>query len=244
MSKSLLIITGHSQGLGRAILDHYLGNHSFQIIAISRTKLDIDSPNLQQISMDLSELDVLERQLPNIFPEVEFDKIILLNNAGWIGQIKPIGNLGPKEMRVQVNLNLLGPMYLTNAFIKRYKETASEKIVCNISSGAASRAVEGWSGYCSTKAALSMFTLVAAKENKSENFHFYSLAPGIVDTGMQGEIRESNESDFPEIEKFKAFKEEGKLVSPKEVAEKIGYLFDHTELFKEVIQDVRKFEIS
>lgn len=244
MSKSLLIITGHSQGLGRAILEHYLGNHSFLIIAISRTKLDIDSPNLQQISMDLSELDVLERQLPNIFPEVEFDKIILLNNAGWIGQIKPIGNLGPKEMRVQVNLNLLGPMYLTNAFIKRYKETDSEKIVCNISSGAASRAVEGWSGYCSTKAALSMFTLVAAKENKSENFHFYSLAPGIVDTGMQGEIRESNESDFPEIEKFKAFKEEGKLVSPKEVAEKIAYLFDHTELFNEVIQDVRKFEIS
>ncbi|SIN65794.1 SDR family NAD(P)-dependent oxidoreductase [Algoriphagus halophilus] len=244
MSKSLLIITGHSQGLGRAILDHYLGDQSFQIIAISRTKLEIDSPNLQQISMDLSELDVLERQLPDIFSEVEFDKIILLNNAGWIGQIKPIGNLGPKEMRVQVNLNLLGPMYLTNAFIKRYKETDSEKIVCNISSGAASRAVEGWSGYCSTKAALSMFTLVAAKENKSENFHFYSLAPGIVDTGMQGEIRGSNESDFPEIEKFKAFKEEGKLVSPMEVAEKIAYLFDHTELFKEVIQDVRKFEIS
>ncbi|WP_373397129.1 SDR family NAD(P)-dependent oxidoreductase [Algoriphagus halophilus] len=244
MSKSLLIITGHSQGLGRAILDHYLGNHSFQIIAISRTKLDIDSPNLQQISMDLSELDVLERQLPDIFPQVEFDKIILLNNAGWIGQIKPIGNLGPKEMRVQVNLNLLGPMYLTNAFIKRYKETDSEKIVCNISSGAASRVVEGWSGYCSTKAALSMFTLVAAKENKSKNFHFYSLAPGIVDTGMQGKIRESNESDFPEVEKFKAFKEEGKLVSPKEVAEKIAYLFDHTELFNEVIQDVRTFEIS
>ncbi|MBN3520295.1 SDR family NAD(P)-dependent oxidoreductase [Algoriphagus lutimaris] len=244
MSQSLLIITGHSHGLGRAILDHYLENQSFQIVAISRTKLDIDSPNLQQISMDLSELDVLERQLSEVFPKGEFDQIILLNNAGWIGQIKPIGNLGPKEMRIQVNLNLLGPMYLTNAFIKRYKETDSEKIVCNISSGAASRAVEGWSGYCSTKAALAMFILVAAKENKSENFHFYSLAPGIVDTAMQGEIRESNETDFPEIEKFKAFKKEGKLVSPKEVAEKIAYLLNHTEKFKDVIQDVRKFEIN
>lgn len=244
MSQSLLIITGHSQGLGRAILEHYLGNPSFQIVAISRTKLNIDSSNLQEISLDLSELDVLEGRLFEVFPQGEFDQIILLNNAGWIGQIKPIGDLGPKEMRTQVNLNLVGPMYLTNAFIKRYKDTGSKKIVCNISSGAANRAVEGWGGYCSTKAALSMFTMVAAKENKSENFHFYSLAPGIVDTGMQGEIRESNESDFPEIDKFKEFKEEGKLVSPKEVAEKIAYLFEHTDQFEEVIQDVRKFDVN
>jgi benzil reductase ((S)-benzoin forming) len=241
MLQSLLIITGHSQGLGRAILDYYLALETFQVLAISRTKLDIESPNLKQFCIDLSDLDVLENHLMNIFPEGDFNKIILLNNAGWIGQIKPIGKLSPKEMRIQINTNLLSPMYLTNAFIKQYKDSNAEKIVCNISSGAASRPVSGWAGYCSTKAALSMFTLVAAKENKSENFHFFSLAPGIVDTGMQDEIRDSNDSDFPELEKFKGFKEEGKLSSPEDVAKKIAYLFDNPALFKEVIQDVRSF---
>ncbi|MBN7815258.1 SDR family NAD(P)-dependent oxidoreductase [Algoriphagus pacificus] len=244
MPQSLLIITGHSQGLGRAVLDHYLAQNDFQILAISRTKLEIESPRLTQLSVDLSELPVLEEQLGDIFPTGDFEKIILLNNAGWIGEIKPIGNLQPKKLRTQVNVNLLAPMYLTNAFIKFYKTHQAQKIVCNISSGAASRPVSGWGGYCSTKAALAMFTLVAAKENKSETFHFYSLAPGIVDTGMQGEIRDSNESDFPEIEKFKSFKEENKLTSPEEVALKIEKLFRSPDQFKEVIQDVRSFELN
>ncbi|WP_296701141.1 SDR family NAD(P)-dependent oxidoreductase [Algoriphagus sp.] len=241
MSQSLLIITGHSQGIGRAVLDYYLAQENFQILAISRTKIEVESPNLKQFCIDLSELDVLENHLINIFPEGDFKKIILLNNAGWIGDIKPIGKLGPKELRVQINVNLLGPMYLTNAFINQYKNSSAEKIVCNISSGAASKPVSGWAGYCSTKAALSMFTMVAAKENESDKFHFFSLAPGIVDTGMQDEIRASNDSDFPELKKFKEFKEEGKLSSPQEVAKKIAYLFDRPALFKEVIQDVRKF---
>ena len=86
-----------------------------------------------------------------------------------------------------------------------------------------------------------MFTLVAAEENKSDNFHFFSLAPGIVDTGMQDEIRSSNDSDFPELQKFKEFKEEGKLSSPAEVAKKIAYLFENPSLFQDVIQDVRNF---
>ncbi|MEN2281393.1 SDR family NAD(P)-dependent oxidoreductase [Algoriphagus sp. SE2] len=241
MSQSLLIITGHSQGIGRAVLEYYLAQENFQILAISRTEIDIESPNLKQFCIDLSDLDVLENQLNNIFPDGDFEKIILFNNAGWIGVIKPIGKLGPKEMRIQTNVNLLGPMYLTNAFIHQYKNSRAEKIVCNVSSGAASRPVSGWSGYCSTKAALSMFTMVAAEENKSDNFHFFSLAPGIVDTGMQDEIRSSNDSDFPELQKFKEFKEEGKLSSPAEVAEKIAYLFENPNLFEDVIQDVRNF---
>lgn len=241
MPQSLLIITGHSQGLGRAVLDYYLGQDEFQILAISRTKLEIESPRLTQLSVDLSELPVLEEKIGTIFPEGDFEKIILLNNAGWIGEIKPIGGLHPKKLRTQVNVNLLAPMYLTNAFIKFYKKNQAQKIVCNISSGAASKPIAGWGGYCSTKAALAMFTLVAAKENKSESFHFFSLAPGIVDTGMQDEIRESNDSDFPDLQKFKGFKEEGELSDPKEVANKIAYLFNAPALFKEVIQDVRTF---
>ncbi len=244
MPQSLLIITGHSQGLGRAVLDHYLAKETFHVLAISRTKLEIESPRLTQLSMDLSDLKVLENQLSSIFPEGDFDQIILLNNAGWIGQVKPIGKLGPKELREQVNLNLLAPMYLTNAFISNYRDNQAEKIVCNISSGAATRPVEGWGGYCSTKAGLAMFTLVAAKEKKASNIHFYSVAPGIIDTPMQEEIRKSNDTDFPELKKFIDYKEEGKLESPEEVAKKIAYLIDHPEKFTEVIQDVRKFELN
>ena len=244
MQKSLLILTGHTQGIGKAILDHYLKKENLQILAISRSKLDIESENLTQISLDLGDLTVLETQLADLFPQGSFEKIVLINNAGWIGEIKPIGELDPAELRKQINVNLLAPMYLTNAFIKAYKTTAVQKIICNISSGAASKPVSGWGGYCSTKAALAMFTLVAAKENKSQEFKFYSLAPGVVDTEMQSEIRNVTEADFPDLEKFKKYQEEGLLASTELVARKTAYMIENPTLFTDVIQDVRNIQLS
>lgn len=243
MQKSLLILTGHSKGLGRAILDSYLQKDEFEIIAISRTKLGLENANLTEISLDFGELDVLENELSNLFPSDEFQEIILINNAGWIGEIKPVGSLQVKEMRTQINVNLLAPMYLTNAFVSAYKDSKAKKIICNISSGAASKPMEGWGGYCSTKAAIAMFTMVAAKENSNSHFRFFSVAPGIVDTQMQEEIRQADELDFPQIERFKSYKVNGDLSSPELVASKITYLLEHENEFQEVIQDVRNFDL-
>jgi benzil reductase ((S)-benzoin forming) len=243
MDKSLLILTGHTHGIGRAILDIYLKSGEYQILAISRTSLGMNLPNLTELSLDLDDLTILENKLADLFPKETYQKIILINNAGWIGEIKPIGKLHPAELRKQINVNLLAPMYLTNAFITAYQTSPSQKIICNISSGAASKPVSGWGGYCSTKAALAMFTMVAAQENQKEDFIFFSLAPGVVDTDMQQEIREVSQTDFPDLEKFKKYHESGELSSPEIVAKKIAYLLNNPTLFTEVVQDVRKIEL-
>ncbi|UZD24480.1 SDR family NAD(P)-dependent oxidoreductase [Algoriphagus halophytocola] len=243
MKKSLLILTGHSQGLGRAILDNYLAKENFQILAISRSKLDLDRPNLTEVSLDLGELDVLESRMEELLPDGDYEQVILINNAGWIGEIKPIGSLMVKKLRSQVNVNLLAPMYLTNAFIAKYKAYQGKKIICNVSSGASHKPMQGWGGYCSTKAAIAMFTKVAAKENSDAEFRFFSVAPGIVDTQMQDEIRQASALDFPEIERFKSYKSNGDLSSPEQVASKISHMLENEHQFTEVIQDVRDFEL-
>ncbi|WP_425637807.1 SDR family NAD(P)-dependent oxidoreductase [Algoriphagus yeomjeoni] len=243
MKKSLLILTGHSKGLGRAILETYLSKDNFEVIAISRTKLGLSNPNLSEISIDFGDLDVLENELSNLFPSDEFEEIILINNAGWIGEIKPVGSLQVKNLRNSVNINLLAPMYLTNAFVTAYKDSPAKKIICNISSGAASKPMESWGEYCSTKAAIAMFTMVAAKENRNSHFRFFSVAPGIVDTQMQEEIRQADELDFPQIDRFKSYKENGDLSSPELVASKITYLLANENEFQDVIQDVRNFDL-
>lgn len=243
MKKSLLILTGHSQGLGRAILDNYLEKEEFDILAISRTQLGLDSPNLTEVSLDLGELDVLESKLESLLPDGDFEEIILINNAGWIGEIKPVGSLMVKKLRTQVNVNLLAPMYLTNAFIEKYKDAKGKKIICNVSSGASHKPMQGWGGYCSTKAAIAMFTKVAAKENSHSEFRFFSVAPGIVDTQMQDEIRQASALDFPEIERFKSYKANGDLSSPEQVASKISHMLENEHQFTDVIQDVRDFDL-
>ncbi|PZX59166.1 benzil reductase ((S)-benzoin forming) [Algoriphagus ratkowskyi] len=243
MQKSLLILTGHSKGLGRAILDTYLKKDEFEIVGISRTILGLEDSKLSEISIDFGDLDVLENKLSDLFPAGDFKEVILINNAGWIGEIKAVGSLQVRMMRENVNINLLAPMYLTNAFVAAYKDLDAKKIICNISSGAASKPMEGWSKYCSTKAAIAMFTKVAAKENTNSQFRFFSVAPGIVDTEMQHEIRLADGLDFPEIERFKTYKENGDLSTPESVAAKISYLLQNENEFKEVIQDVRDFDL-
>lgn len=243
MAKSLLILTGHSQGLGKALLDWFLQKENFEIIGISRTLLDIQSPRLKQLSLDLSDLDLLESQLDSIFPMDEFEEIILINNAGSLGEIKQVGQLNLKRFQALFNLNMLAPVILTNAFVSSYGKVNSIRLVCNISSGAAHKPLEGWSGYCSSKAGLAMFTSVCQKENEKTGIRFFSLAPGIIDTAMQTKIRESGEEDFPALDRFKTYKSEGKLSSGAEVAKKIGYLLANPDKFDSVNQDVRDFDL-
>ena len=53
-----------------------------------------------------------------------------------------------------------------------------------------------------------------------------SFAPGVVDTNMQAQIRETNKEDFTNLDRFIALKEEGKLLSPEYVAKAIRNLLE------------------
>jgi benzil reductase ((S)-benzoin forming) len=239
--KTVLILTGHTKGLGHAILDKFLSEGGVRIIAISRSTLGIDLPELTEIALDLSDLSALESQLPKFFPIEHFDRFVLINNAGWIGEVKPVGKLNPKGIQRLMNLNLVAPMILTDAFVKAYGSQPGPKIICNISSGAAKKPLQGWGEYCASKAGLEMFSKVANEELKGQGFRVFSLAPGIVDTDMQAEIRQAEVTDFPAVDRFLGYKEDGMLSTPEAVADKIFQLIQHPELFNEVVQDVRDF---
>jgi benzil reductase ((S)-benzoin forming) len=241
--KSLLILTGHTKGLGKAVLDKFLSLENYQIVAISRTGLDSDNSRLTEIQMDLNDLAGVEAKLSQLFPSGPFEKVILINNAGWIGEVKTVGKLHPKGIRQAINLNLLAPMILTDGFVKAYSTISAEKLICNISSGAAHKPMSGWAEYCSSKAGLAMFSRVAAEDLKAKGFRVFSLAPGIVDTEMQSDIRNAEESDFPALDRFNKYKTEGMLSSAEEVGEKIFYLLTNPGLFQDVIQDVRNFDL-
>lgn len=243
MENTLLILTGHTKGLGKAILDRFLSLKSIQIVAVSRTSLELSDDRLTEIHMDLNDLASLEVKLPLLFPKGDFDKVILINNAGWIGEVKAVGKLHPKGIRQAMNLNLLAPMILSDAFVKAYSALQGQKLICNISSGAAQKPLAGWAEYCSSKAGLAMFSRVAADELRDLGFRVFSLAPGIIDTEMQAEIRKADLSDFPASDRFSKYKTEGQLSSAEEVAEKVFYLLSNPELFPDVVQDVRNFDL-
>ena len=86
--------------------------------------------------------------------------------------------------------------------------------------------IDGWAAYCSTKSGLNMFSEVMQAEQNLISYVYkrirvIALSPGVIDTEMQAEIRESNSSDFSAVEQFKSYKQNGELQSAQQTAGKI-----------------------
>jgi len=243
MKKSIYIITGSSKGLGKALVQHLSQNENNQIIGISRSGLNIQQDNYTDLKIDLSDTVTLVQHLDKIFPADNYERIVLINNAGWIGEIAPLGKLDPKGIADIQTINVIAPAILMNAFIQKYKDLKAKKLVINISSGAAEKNMDGWSGYSSSKAALNRMTETAQAESILHGFGttYFALSPGIIDTPMQEAIRSASAQNFSQIETFKDYKNNQQLSSPEEVTEKIVYLIENADSYSGVLQDVRKF---
>ncbi len=243
-NQSLYIVTGSSKGIGKALVEVLVKNDSNTVIGISRTAEKSINGDYYCVKLNLGNISEIENKLDRIFPEGDFNRIVLINNAGWIGEINHLGKLSPQNIKSVFDINTIAPAILMNAYVKCYgKISSAEKIVINISSGAANKPMDGWSGYSASKAALNMLTKTAQEEANIEglNIQYYALSPGVVDTEMQGNIRSANKDGFSALEKFKDMKANNSLSSPEATAQKIIHLITHAEKFQEVLQDVRAF---
>lgn len=236
----VFIVTGSSKGIGFELVKQLRGKGK-KVIGVARSaSLEAES----FISVDLSKIDHLPGMISKVIDEYKEAAIsfTLINNAGMVEPIGLIGSVDAEAMTKAIALNLTAPMLLSNAFISSLTDFEGQKRIVNISSGAGRNAYEGWGTYCTTKAGLDHFSRVVALEqaNALNPVDIVSIAPGIIDTGMQETIRSSNEEAFPLLERFIDYKESGLLSSAEQTAAKlIGFM--EKEDFKEVgpIVDIR-----
>ncbi|MCH7400678.1 SDR family NAD(P)-dependent oxidoreductase [Belliella kenyensis] len=240
--KSLFIITGTSKGIGEALLQLLSNNNENTIISISRSQSNISLSNVTHFEIDLGSFDQLVQHLDKIFLKDDFEKVVLINNAGWIGEINHFGKLSHKSISDIYKINTVAPAILMNEYFRHYADLKSIKIIINISSGAAEKVIDGWSGYSSTKASLNMLSKIAQAEadQAGNGIKVFAVSPGVVDTEMQKNIRSAPNSGFSNLEKFKNLKKQNNLSSPKEAAEKILQVISDYQKFESVLLDVRK----
>ena len=236
-------ITGTSRGIGRALVEKALADDTARVIGFSRSP-SVSHPRYTHTEIDLADVSTLARQAGTFFPTLEeATRIVLINNAGTLGDIKYLGELDPSAIVALFNLNVTAPTLLMNAFLRQYRRTSAAKVVINVSSGAGKYPVDGWSGYCASKAALDMVSQTAALEGEKRHsdVRIYALAPGVVDTGMQADVRDTDATDFSSKQKFVNYHADSALDDPSATAEKFFRLIHHPDLFQDVLQDVRKF---
>ena len=218
-------ITGTSSGIGKALAELLLEDATNKVVGISR-KCTIKNENYKHFFVDLSDTKSIlafEFEIENIQAP---DKIVLINNAGTVGIVNHVGSMDSNDIVKSYTLNLIAPSVLINKFINTFQFQKNNKIILNVSSGAGKKPVDGWSVYCSTKSGLDMFSEVVNCEQKINsfedilNFKIYSIAPGVVDTAMQQEIRKLKKESFSKIENFISLKANNQLLNPKYVAQK------------------------
>ncbi len=247
------IITGASRGLGEAIADNLISkdNHLFCISRRSNedliTRAGLKDCRIDFFEFDFNFLEEIDMLAETIFERINFkkaDSICLVNNAGVIKPIKPVGKFPSFEIISNMNVNLIAPMILISEFIRRSEEASCERKIVNISSGAAKKPYYGWGAYCSSKAAMNMFTGCVGLEQKNSTnpVRIFSFDPGIMDTDMQSDIRQADAEDFEQVERFIEFKKNGNLKAPDFVAKKLLELIHNNATDTGMIYDIKELQ--
>ena len=232
---NLIYITGSSSGLGKALAELLLEDKNNFVVGIARRET-IQHERYIHYALDLKE--VINE---NIFQKLTYTckKVVLINNAGAVGPITRVGSQSYEEVADNYTLNVTAPSLLCNQFVQAYQNDKVQKIIINVSSGAGKHPIEAWSTYCASKAALDMFTQVLKAEHP--DFKVFAVAPGIVDTPMQDNIRNANEQHFPHLDRFQSYKADGDLASAREIALKYLKIIQEPQNFQEVLLSVRDF---
>ncbi|TQR20468.1 SDR family NAD(P)-dependent oxidoreductase [Psychrobacillus vulpis] len=239
----IYLVTGTTSGIGLELAKQLLKTGNI-VYGFARRENDIEHDNYHHILLDLSETLKLTDTMKTIIQHAtnEATSFTLINNAGTIDPIGMVGEIDSELVAKSIAVNLTAPMILTGAFINALEGQTIPKKVMQISSGAGRKPYEGWSSYCAGKAGLDRFTEAVNVEESKKQYgaRIVSIAPGIIDTNMQGKIRQSTESEFPLVDRFKEYKSAGDLSSPSEVAEKLIKLMESDQFYKvEVISDLR-----
>lgn len=235
----MVIITGTSKGIGKAIAENYL-SHGEKVIGIGRNH-SISHSNYSSIVCDLGNQELVNQVT---FPSFGEEPIIFIHNAGILGKVDYFERLGTSEIAEVMQVNLFAGATLLQQLLKKLPKTQSFKCIF-ISSGAGRNPIASWAPYCASKAAVDLFCQTIQLEEQQlgrTDFHCLSVAPGVVDTDMQASIRESKEVSFSEVERFKEYKNSNQLYSTALVAKKLMKLIHETPL-GQVLYSLRDIEL-
>jgi benzil reductase ((S)-benzoin forming) len=245
----LYILTGASRGMGLGLAQQLLQpDHALLCIsrqenaALAAQAAQAGCP-LEQWPLDLAhsrEAAAMLRQWLGR-PGVRHASATLINNAGVIPPIAPLSDIAPDALVQALRVDLEAPMTLSAAFLAATAGWNVPRRILNISSGLGRRPMASQAAYCAAKAGMDLFTRCVALEEarKPNGAKVCALAPGVIDTDMQVQLRGADAAAFPDRARFEQLKSGGQLDSPEAAARKVLAYLLRPDFGAEPVADVR-----
>lgn len=209
------LVTGAGQGIGAAIARR-LGADGWQVVVV-----DLDGDKAAKVAAEIGctsfACDVTDKvavsemaaQIPRLHG--------LVNNAG-IFPPADLATVDPDVFRKVMDVNVTGPLILTQAFLPQLTAAADAAVV-NIASIAAKAPTAGTAAYSPSKAAVVSLTKLCAVELASHGIRFNAVAPGGVATEGTAGV-----SADPEREaRFNALVPAGRRAQPEDIADVVPF---------------------
>ena len=254
-TQPLTILTGASRGMGLAMARQILAS-GHRLLCISRsTNPELEAlaaqtgATLLQWSQDLAQTEQAAARLQQWLAEqrsAEVASATLINNAGVIPRIGPLEDCPPDQLANALRVGLEAPMQLTAAFLRATGAwvaggwTGARKVL-NISSGLGRHAMAAQAPYCAAKAGMDHFTRCSALDEaqRPHGAKLVSLAPGVIDTDMQVQLRAGDPAAFPDLQRFVELQRQGQLTSPDEAARRVLAWLARPDFGDQPVADVR-----
>jgi NAD(P)-dependent dehydrogenase (short-subunit alcohol dehydrogenase family) len=246
----LYILTGASRGMGLAMAEQLLQGQN-QLLCISRQTNPVlaihaqtQGSSLTQWCADLGESAPIASELFSWLSALDpktLSSATLINNAGMIPSLVPLRASDAFDTTQALRVGLEAPMLLTAAFLNATKAYTVPRKVLNISSGLGRRPMASQAAYCAAKAGMDHFTRCLALDevNQPNGAKVCSLAPGVVDTDMQTQLRGATADDFPDRLGFEKLKQAGQLSSTTDAAKRVLAWLDRPDFGQNPVTDVR-----
>ncbi len=222
----LLIVTGGSAGIGRAVLA--AAPDDCYRVGVSRT--DPDLPGVVHHATDLADpaaWSALGDEFDRLVHADDWTRVTFVHAAGTLAPIGFQGEVDHDAQAANVLLDAACPLVLAHRFLAAVRDLDVRRELVVLSSGAARTDYPGWATYGAAKAAVERWvSTVAAEQAERGGVRVLAVAPGVVATGMQALIRDTDAHDFPRVERFRSLHAEGRLADPDDVSARLWALLD------------------
>jgi NAD(P)-dependent dehydrogenase (short-subunit alcohol dehydrogenase family) len=237
----LFIVTGASRGMGAAMAAQ-LAAAGHRVLGLSRRVSE--GVAFEQWAIDLADAAAAAQRLEAWLAGLhgaDFRSATLINNAAMVARAAPLQQVDGAEVVQALRVGLEAPMLLTAAFLRATGAWPGLRRVLNISSGLGRRAMGGQATYCALKAGLDHYSrCVAIDEARAPNgAKICSLAPGIIATDMQVQLRSADEAAFPDAKIFRGYHEAGQLATPEAAAARVLAYLARPDFGTNPVADVR-----